>query len=78
MPDRNDNQGLLRDGTILGLLDSFFVKGDHPSVEGWQQVMAYDAWSHPETGCVISGHQMRTAARAGYIPRSQNTGGPWL
>ena len=61
-----------------GLQESFFVVGTDPADEGWVQVNRYDAWSHPETGCVLSGHQMRMAIRVGLVPRSQATGGPWL
>lgn len=78
MPDRHDNLGLLHDGTVLGLLDSFFIKSTNPADEGWQQVGGYDAWSHPETGCVVSGHQMRVSLLVGVVPRSQQTYGPWL
>lgn len=61
------------------MLDGFFVKGKVPADEGWVQVPAYDAWTHPETGCVVSGHQMRLAVWTGYVPRSQMTHDvPWL
>lgn len=76
--DRNDNRGLLYDGTVLRLMEALFVQSTDPADEGWQQVTNYDAWTHPDTGDVISGHRMRVALKAGLVPRGPLAERPWL
>jgi hypothetical protein len=62
------------------LLDAFFHPKDSgtPQYWGWQHVSGYDAWTHEDTGEVVTGHQMRMSFRMGLVPKASLSDKPWL